>query len=97
MYYWNRAKEDDNKKSLGKLIKSIDVPFADNTAIVHISGNRDDNGKILKTNQGLSKLFGYTKTEVVGHSVNILMPSLFAKHHNIFLERFYKTDRKSVV
>ena len=50
----------------------------------------------MKTNQGLTKIFGYSKTEVMGHFVNILMPSLFAKRHNEFLEKFFKTGHKTV-
>jgi PAS domain S-box-containing protein len=78
------------------ITKSADVLFADDTAIVHISGNKDSGGKIVKTNQGLFKVFGYTKTEIIGHFINILMPSIFAKRHAEFLEQFFKTGHKTV-
>jgi len=32
----------------------------------------------------------------MGHVVNILMPSLFARKHNEFLEKFFKTGHKTV-
>jgi PAS domain S-box-containing protein len=50
----------------------------------------------LETSQGLSKVFGYSKTEVIGHSINILMPALFARKHTEFLERFFKTGRQII-
>ena len=73
---------------LDEVMKSSDILFADDTVVIHISGNVDNWGKIIKTNQSLAKLFGYTKVEVVGHSINILMPSLFGKRHNEFLQKF---------
>ena len=76
---------------LDEVMKSSDILFADDTVVIHISGNVDNWGKIIKTNQSLVKLFGYTKVEVVGHSINILMPSLFGKRHNEFLQKFFET------
>ena len=95
-FYYFRAKVNTNKKSLDELIKSSDVLFADETVVIHVSGNKDTAGRILKSNQGLAKIFGYSKSEVNGHTINILMPSLFAKRHNEFLDKFFKTGHKSV-
>ena len=92
----NRAKVSTNKKSIDELVKSSDILFADDTVVLHISGNKETGGRIVKTNQGLTKIFGYSKTEVMGHFVNILMPSIFAKKHNEFLEKFFKTAHKTV-
>ncbi len=85
-----------NKKSIDELIKSSDILFADDTVVLHISGNKETGGRIVKTNQGLTKIFGYSKTEVMGHFINILMPSIFAKRHNEFLEKYFKTGHKTV-
>jgi len=81
------------KKSIDEHIKTSDVLFNEDTAVIHVSGNKESIGKILKTSQGLSKVFGYSKTEVIGHSVNILMPALFAKKHSDFMERFFRTGK----
>ena len=70
--------------------------FSDTTVVVHISGNKENSGRILKTNQGLTKVFGYNKTELMGHQVNTLMPSIYAMRHNDFLEKFYRTGHKIV-
>ena len=84
------------KKSFDEVGKSHEILFNDDTAVIHLSGNKESMGKILKTSQGLSKVFGYSKTEVIGHSINILMPQIFAKKHSDFLERFFKTGRQIV-
>ena len=84
------------KKSIDEHTKTSDVLFSDDTTVIHISGNKEQLGKILKTSQGLSKVFGYSKTEVIGHSINILMPTLFAKKHADFMERFFRTGRQVI-
>jgi hypothetical protein len=60
----------------GSLEKVTDnaLLFNKNTTIVHMSGNKDSYGKIMKCNKGLENVFGYTKNEVVGHSVNLIIP-----------------------
>lgn len=84
------------KKSLVEVIRSSDSLFADDTVVIHVSGNKDNAGIILKANQGLSKVFGYSNTEVIGHLINILMPTIYAKRHTEYLERFFKTGHKTV-
>ena len=91
-----RAKVNTNKKSLDELVKSSDLLFQDDTVVLHVSGNKESYGRIVKSNQGLSKVFGYSKSEVTGHVINILMPSIFAKRHNDFMEKFFKTGYKTV-
>jgi hypothetical protein len=87
--YIERAYNSMNaKKSIDEHAKTSDVLFSEDTTVLHVSGNKESMGKILKTSQGLSKVFGYSKTEV-----NILMPTLFAKKHADFLERFFRTGR----
>lgn len=83
-----------NKKSVDELVKSSNSLFAADTAVIHISGNKESAGKIVKANDAISKVFGYNKSEVINHLVNILMPNLFAKRHNEFLQKFFKTGRK---
>jgi len=84
-------------------MQSSNILFADDTVIVHISADKDGGGRIIKTNQGLSKVFGYTRTEVMGHLINILMPSLYAKRHGDFLQAYFRTgcevvfDNKTII
>jgi two-component system sensor kinase FixL len=77
-------------------VKRSEVLFTEDAVVVHMSGNRESSGRVLKVSQGLYKCFGLSKTDVVGHNVQILMPSLFAEKHNEFLDQFYKSSRQSV-
>jgi PAS domain S-box-containing protein len=75
----------------------FDMMFADDTAIVVISGNKDSQAKIMKTNNGITKLFGYNTFEVHGHEVNILMPPIIGVKHSYFLDSFFKTGKERVI
>lgn len=50
-----KVEEQENK---------FDIMFADDTAVVIMNGSREQQGKIMKTNQGIQKLFGYSMFEV---------------------------------
>lgn len=43
------------------LIKKSEILYTEDTTVVHISGNRETSGKILKVSHGVHKCFGYTK------------------------------------
>lgn len=74
-----------------------DVMFADDTAVVIMNGSREQQGKIMKTNLGISKLFGYSQFEVQGHDVNILMPPLIAQKHQFFIESYFKYGKERIL
>jgi len=77
-------------------VKLSDILFSEDSTVVHISGNKDTSGRILKVSNGLSKVFGFNKSEVIGHNINFLMPSIIGLRHNEFLDKFYKTGRQRV-
>lgn len=64
--------------------------------MVHISGNKESSGRVVKVSHGLQKCFGYSKDEVVGHNINFLMPGIIGIRHNDFLDKFYRTGRERV-
>ena len=84
-------------KSVDEHINDFELMFADDTAIVVISRNKESQAKIMKTNNGITKLFGYNTFEVHGHEVNILMPPIIGLKHNFFLDQFFKTGREKVI
>ncbi|MBI3207375.1 MAG: response regulator [Candidatus Solibacter usitatus] len=49
----------------------------------------DENGRILKANQPAFRMFGYCEGELVGQSVDILLPEQFRNSHAIHREGFY--------
>ena len=42
-------------------VKKSDILFTEDATVIHISGNKESSGRILKTSQGLKKCFGWDK------------------------------------
>jgi hypothetical protein len=65
--------KDDGAGSINAaLTNQFDLMFADDTVVIIISGKKETQAKILKTNSGITKLFGYNMLEVIGHDVSII-------------------------
>ena len=95
--FLNQATAMSRPRSIDEHINDFELMFADDTAIVVISGNKESQAKIMKTNNGITKLFGYNTFEVLGHEVNILMPPIIGVKHSYFLEQFFKTGKERVI
>src|SRR5580700_9271489 len=48
----------------------------------------DDRHQIVLFNHGAEKLFGWTRGEVLGKSLNLLIPERFARNHDELVEDF---------
>lgn len=70
--------------------------YSDNahTAIVIISGNEDELGKIVQTNNFIKESVGYQRRQLIGQNVSILMPKIFSDHHNNVLSRYLQTSNE---
>lgn len=51
----------------------------------------DQRGLIYSVNDSACRLFGYPKEEMLGKSINMLMPKAIAEQHDAVLQRFYQT------
>jgi hypothetical protein len=86
--YFDKAEKVSfgHKANHGEHGQSNEVLFSDEAVIIHISGNKGDSGRVIKTSQGLKKVFGFDRSEVHGQNVSLLMSNIFANKHNAFLE-----------
>ncbi len=57
----------------------------------------DVNGTIAVWNKSAEKLFGYTKAEIIGKDVNLLVPEKYKKEHSEGLQRFLKTGEARII
>ena len=53
----------------------------------------DDKSIIRSANPVVEKLFGYTRDEVIGQNVSMLMPEPHRSGHNGYIDRYYRTGR----
>lgn len=56
----------------------------------------DDGGTIREFNPSATELFGYEASEVIGHSVNRLMPSAYAAEHDHHLRHGKPEGRRAI-
>lgn len=54
-------------------------------------------GNILSFNEAATKLFGYSKNEIIGKNVNILMPIPEAKEHDGYIRRYLHTNKAKII
>lgn len=47
----------------------------DRSAVISVSGNRERMGEIIEINTGIMRLFGYSRSEIMGANVSRLMPA----------------------
>lgn len=67
------------------------------TAVIIISGLINNLGDILYCNEMVTAIFGYNKDELIGFSVNQLIPSPVSNHHNDMVLKFYSKGKRSAV
>ncbi|HSI64537.1 MAG TPA: PAS domain S-box protein [Candidatus Saccharimonadia bacterium] len=65
------------------------------TAINAIVTMRED-GSILTANSATERMFGYTKSELLGSNVSMLMPSPYREEHQQHQKRYRKTGERQV-
>ena len=47
----------------------------DRSAVISVSGTRERMGEIIDINTGIMRLFGYSRSELMGANVSRLMPA----------------------
>jgi two-component system CheB/CheR fusion protein len=57
----------------------------------------DRRGIIRAVNPGAEQMFGYTAAEMVGQSVNMLMPAPYREEHDRHIARYVRTGEKHII
>ena len=57
----------------------------------------DASGSILTFNPACEGLFGYEPAEVVGKNVKMLMPPIYADHHDTYLSNYRRTGDRKII
>jgi WD40 repeat protein len=68
------------------LNENINLPY------IIISASKDHIGKIIDLSMNIIKIFGYSKNELIGKNINILIPKLFHKIHDLLLIKQFEND-----
>ncbi len=57
----------------------------------------NDQGIIKSVNQAAVDLFGYSKKELIGQNIKVLMPSPYQEEHDTYLEAYKSTKVKKII
>lgn len=57
----------------------------------------DERGIIQVFNPAAEEIFGYTADEVIGKSINVLMPHSEARHHDGYLQKYQETGKANII
>lgn len=57
----------------------------------------DARGRMVLVNQAAAQLFGYSKAEMLGQSINMLMPAHHAQQHDNYIARYMKTGEAQII
>jgi PAS domain S-box-containing protein len=57
----------------------------------------DSRGVIKEVNPVTEKIFGYSKKELVGHNVSVLMPEPYASQHDDYLKNYLQTGESIII
>ncbi|CAD8111372.1 unnamed protein product [Paramecium sonneborni] len=81
----------------GKITNNINDFPNESTALISISAEDVTFGRIIGLNMSASKMFGYSKSELINRKVNILMPNVFAQSHDQFMETYLQTYESRIM
>ena len=57
----------------------------------------DAQGQVDSYNPAAERMFGYQSQEVLGNSVNMLIPSPYKREHDSYLANYLKTGKKKII
>lgn len=93
--------QDDIKAQMEKLREDLRASEERHHAILETAVNAiitiDEQGLILSVNSATEKLFGYTKKEMMGRNVSMLMPAPYREQHDHYLSHYRHTGDRKVI
>ena len=63
---------------------------------IFMSGREENIGIITNCNKSVSRVFGYLKEQLIGQSVNILIPEIIKESHQKMLENYIEKSNTSL-
>ena len=94
---YNDSKLSYNKTEIHeKKFSEFDVGIFNekqNMTFMIVSAKKDQLGKIIDFSMNVSKIFGYSKEELLGKHINILIPKIFQESHDLITMEEYEKNK----
>ena len=89
----------DNSKNSEIFNKMTIKSFYENSdsSLLIVSGILDNLGKILYSNNLTTSILGYDKKDLIGYSINKIIPQPINRCHNDIILSFYKTGKRKIL
>ena len=69
----------------------------ENTIVATLSGNPWDRGMVLNINNEIKRVLNFDKKEIIGGSIEKLMPKIIGELHDSILDRFFSTSKPLII
>ena len=79
--------KDFSNLDIKVLSEKINLPY------LIVSTHKEQIGKIIDVSLNILKIFGYTKSELIGKNINMLIPKILAKNHDSLIREQYEKDK----
>jgi PAS domain S-box-containing protein len=93
------AHKETKEKALQIKLEKLSEDHALLSEIIDIAADAvisiDHNQHIVRFNQGAQHIFGYSRQEIIGRPVDILLPSQFRAAHKAYVRDFERSDSDS--
>jgi hypothetical protein len=86
----------DNFQEIMKVSNILDLAKMSNTKLQYIiiSGRKDNFGIVEKLSVGLCGVFGYSYDKIIGHSIDLFIPTFLQYEHDALLKKLVKDHFK---
>ncbi|CAN5839220.1 hypothetical protein BH11VER1_BH11VER1_35650 [soil metagenome] len=93
--------QNDTEAQLEKLREDLRVSEERHHAILETAVNAiitiNEQGLIQSANTATEKMFGYTKAEMIGKNVSMLMPAPYREQHDGYLSNYRHTGERKII
>ena len=63
-----------------------------NTCIITTSGNFNTMGTVMNSNNEITRILQYSKSDVIGQNINRIMPKVYSDIHDRLMRRYFETS-----
>lgn len=68
-----------------------------NTCIMTVSGNFNSMGTVINANNEITRILGFTKSEIIGQNISKIQPKVYADIHDTLMRNYFETSESRII